>query len=458
MRALTGLLNITDLNIVNQAVDLMFDNPKQFKTPEAYVVYTQRMLDEEVLMRAVEDEYGMDLVTPPIQYIPQEIIDHFENYQCIPIRMDNVTDEIHIAVIPELVPEYIPPYKGMTSKLHYVPIHYYIENYSEIYGQPEFLRELPPKDIFDIIVSEAVNLGAADITIAERSTSAVVYYNVKKRRVESRRKITKQNAKDICSLIASSASMSIEEKDKSPIYPSIDLDTNHRGRVVINRNYHGMYSTMRVLPNKLFDTTLEQLNLTENTRKFMREKFMSDEKGLRIMIGPTYSGKNTTAMSVLKEKIRHKEYKTVSVEFPVELVVEEIEQIPCETEEEFELNCGSLLRQNPDIAYITEMGDTTATMTMNIANTGKVVISSLHANSIADCVSRIQDLTGLSTDRIVQNLQSAVYQELVPVGDNDIKPITTCLHFSQELKDSLIGLSLGEITKILREEESKWVS
>lgn len=458
MRSIQGKLNNDDLELVNRAVTLMFENSNVFKTPEALVIYENQMLDEDTLLELVEQEYGFDIYTPPVSYVPDNIVEFFRDYNVIPIKVDNVAEQIHLAVIPEQMPEYLPSYKGLKNELIPVPIYYFIELYTEHFGRPSFLKKLPPKDIFEFIVSEAVHLGAADITVSARPNGSEVYYNVKKRRVESKRKISLEDATDICKLIASQASMTLDKPDKYPIYPSVDLDKHHRGRVVIGYNYHGVYLTARVLPNTLFDTTLEELNLSKNTINFIRNVFYSDEKGLRLFIGPTFSGKNTSAMSGLYEKIKGRDRKTVSVEFPVELIVPEIEQMNCETEEEFVQNVASLLRQNPDIAYITEMTDTTASMTMNVANTGKVVVSSLHANSIADAPSRIQDLTGLSMDRIIQNLQSAVYQELVPTPDGGIKPITTCLHFTQELKDSLIGKSLGEITKILRGVENSWVS
>lgn len=456
MKSLQSRLSSSDLNIIANNVTLMFDDPKNFVTPEALVIYTHSMMTEDELMECVELEYGIELETPPIRYISKEILDHYKGTDCIPYHLDTVRQEIHVILLPELISSRVPTYKGYQVVRHKVPIHYYVEVHREFYGEPRFLKELPSKDIYDIIVSEGVRLKAADITIASRKDTGVVYYNVRKKRLDSKLKLSKQNVEDIANIIASGDNKTRTEANTDPIYPSVDLDANHRGRVNIANNYYGPYISIRVLPNKLFDTTLEELNLLKSVRDFVREKFMDSKKGLRVMVGPPYSGKNTTMISGLHEKIKYAEYKTVSLESPVELIVEHMEQNNLETEESFQLAANSIIRQNPDIIYVTEMTATTAKPTMEMANTGRETYSSIHANSIADLIPRIQDLTDLPLDRIILNLHSAIFQELVRDEETDtVNPVNTYLEFTTELKDRLVGKTLGEIVKIVREEEAK---
>ena len=78
--------------------------------------------------------------------------------------------------------------------------------------------------------------------------------------------------------------------------------------------------------------------------------------------------------------------------------------------------------------------------------------------SISDVVARLEDITNLSSDRILMCLQSCVYQELKYFPEEDrVRPINRCLHFSDELKMRLFGKSLGEIKMALKEIEDKWV-
>ena len=184
---------------------------------------------------------------------------------------------------------------------------------------------------------------------------------------------------------------------------------------------------------------------------------LSREKGLRLFIGETFSGKNTTILSALRELVATNKYKIVSIESPVETLVEGVEQINVETEEEYAQNAASLLRQNPDVVYITEITNYTAQDTIQTANTGKVVFSTVHANSISDVLSRLMDITGMSSDRLLLSMHSCIYQELVRDEETDtIKPVTRCLYFSDELKMQLYGKSLGECKVILQKEEAAW--
>lgn len=457
MRAIKGKLTADEQSIIDNVVGIVFDNPRSFITPEALIIHQQRMMSDDDLIVAIEEEYGYELSTPPVLTVSKDVHEFYRDIECIPIRVDNVGEVIHLAVVPELQPTFIPPFRGMSVELHSVPIHFYVEHHTDIYGIPKFIKPIPPKDVFDIIITEAINLGAADVTITEKEDRAYVYYNVKKRRVESRRVITKHDVKEITEILVTKSSQSLSELSIDPHYFGLDIGTNHRGRIVVNHTLHGFTTTIRVLPKELFDTNLESLNLSGNTIQFIRNQFMSDEKGLRLMIGPTYSGKNTTIAAALYEKIKHNEYKTVSVESPVELVIEEIEQINCETEDEYVSNSASLLRQNADITYLSEITPRTALMTLEASNTGKVIYSSIHANSIADVLPRLQDLTGMSLSRLLLNLHSVIYQELIPTEDGEVVPVTRCLYFSREIKESLLDATLGQTVKAIGELERQWV-
>ena len=138
-------------------------------------------------------------------------------------------------------------------------------------------------------------------------------------------------------------------------------------------------------------------------------------------------------------------------------MVDGIEQIDAETDEEFEMNADSLLRQNPDIVYFTEITARTAASIIKQANTSKAVFTSVHANSISDVLSRLQDITSASADRLILTLQSCVYQELVRDEERDeIYPINRCVYFSDELKMRLYGKSIAEMKMILQEVENQW--
>lgn len=108
--------------------------------------------------------------------------------------------------------------------------------------------------------------------------------------------------------------------------------------------------------------------------------------------------------------------------------------------------------------YITEITNYTAQDTIQTANTGKVVFSTVHANSISDVLSRLMDITGMSVDRLLLSMHSCCYQELVRDEASDtIRPINRCVYFSDALKMRLYGKSIGECKIILQEVEAEWV-
>lgn len=457
MRRLSGVLSASNLHLVGEATKLRFKDASQFKTPEALIVYEQNMLDDEGLLNICSAEYGTQLQTPTPRYIPKEIVNEFRGCDCVPIRYDTRSETVYVGVLPERR-GYIPDVKNLTTVCIDVPIYYYVKLYVRHFGRPDFLYDLPPVDKLNMIVDEAIALRAADITITNVSEGAIVYYNVRKKKVMSKRTILREDVEKFAELLASRAGSPISEKDARPRYLSVQLDLHHRGRVVLNRTYYGRSITIRVLSDDVLTESLEDLNIAPSTCTFIREKMLSREKGLRLFIGETMSGKNTTILSALRELVALNCYKIVSVESPVETLVEGVEQINVESEEEYSENAASLLRQNPDIVYITEITDYTAQDTIQTANTGKVVFSTIHANSISDVLSRLMDITHMSSDRLLLSMHSCCYQELVrdEVADM-IRPVNRCLYFSDELKMRLYGKSVGECKVILQEVEAKWV-
>lgn len=457
MKTLNGVLAGSDLDIVASSTRLRFKDANEFKTPEALIIYEQRLLTEDALLDCCCREYNMRLETPKCTYIPPEVVEHFKDTGAVPLSYSTRDSMLTIGVLPEKDVGELS-YRHMLVKKVYVPIYYYVNIYTRYYGHPRFLAELATADKFNFIVSEAVNTGAVDITMVSNKDTASVYYNIKKQKVHSKRTISKDDLNDLVHFIADRAgSPMTDDEGVMPRHLSINLDIHNRGRVEINHTYYGWMVTIRVLPDENLDKTLEDLNLDPNAIDFIRGVVLSKNKGLRLFIGETCSGKNTTILASLLELTHKDTYKIVSIENPVEILVDGIEQISVETEEEFVANTASTLRQNPDIVYIAEITNYTAQHTMTISNTGKVVFSSIHANSISDVVARLTDIANMSSDRVLLCLQSCVYQELKYFPEEDrVRPINRCLEFTDELKSRLYGKSLGEIKTILQGEEAKW--
>ena len=461
MRSLQGQLNAADLQNVREKTRLQFvDNGKQFVTPEALVVHQQNILPDNVLLELCKEVYqSNDLHVPRREYIPRDMLDKFRGMNCVPIKYSAATNTMTVGVLPEL--SRIRDFNvGMSVNEVRVPIYYYVQNYTDYYGRPSFILPLPTKDYLDFIYAEALALRASDITIYNTSKyTAEVIYNARKRLVHSKRTLEGEQVLPLAKMLATSAHGTFDESNEEPRFFSIRIDLHNRGRVVVNKTYYGWCITIRVLPDDLLTTTLEELNIKPNACEFIRNHVLSKEKGLRLFIGETMSGKNTTILSSLLELVAEDRYKIVSVESPVEILVDGIVQINTETEEMFAKNADSLLRQNPDIVYFTEITEKTAYSILKQSNTSKAVFSSVHANSIADVISRLMDITSVDSDRIVQTLQSCVYQVLVRDEEHDrIYPVNKCVHFDEALKARLYGQPVYKKREIIKEVEDAWES
>lgn len=457
MISLQGQLSGSDLQTVREKTRLLFVDADKFKTPEAVIIHDQQMLPDDKLLELCSEEYGVRLQIPKREYIPRAMLDMFKGTNCIPIKYTASSNTMEVGVLPEL-----PALGNFAGNMYItqikVPIYYYVDIYFDYYGKPDFLYRLSEKDYLDFIYAEAIHKRASDITIYNTSKeTADVIYNVRKKMVHSRRKIDGEVVLPIASALATSGSATFDKAVETPRFFSIRIDQHNRGRVVVNKTYHGWCITIRVLPDDFLESTLEDLNLKKNTIRFMRDIVLSEEKGLRLLIGETMSGKNTTILSGLLELVERDKYKIVSVESPVETLVKGIIQIDAETEELFALNADSLLRQNPDIVYFTEITEKTAASILKQANTSKAVFSSVHANSIADTISRLMDITSMDSDRVVQSLQSCVYQVLVRDEEKDmIFPVNRCVHFDHKLKSRLYGQPLYKKYEIIKEVEDAW--
>lgn len=136
--------------------------------------------------------------------------------------------------------------------------------------------------------------------------------------------------------------------------------------------------------------------------------------GLILVTGPTGSGKTTTLNALMRE-ISRPDNKVITVEDPVENVLDWVNQI--QTNETiglgFDVLLRRLLRQDPDVLMVGEVRDrTTADLTVRAALTGHLVFSTLHTNDALSAVSRLMDM-GVEPFLLGSVLRAVTAQRLV---------------------------------------------
>lgn len=451
MLNLSGLIEVQSIRAIDDMVTTKFKDSSKFRTPESVILYEQGYLSREKLLELCNEQYkDITLSEPSSSFVPKDILESFEGSNCVPIRYSSARKEIEIIYVPEYEIEKI---KVPNNTVIYTPttLHYYIVNYVQFYGDFPELLPIPGKSALDMILEEAIKESIPDLTISSLEGRVITYYNKKKRKVMGNNIFPKYIMGEIIQVITITTPIA-EITDNEVKYVGYEIDEEYRARIVINKNYYGHVITIRLFPNSIFDKTLEDLNINQEVIDFFRNKSINKLNGLRVIVGETMSGKNNTALSILKEIVEEGGSKVVSIEMPVEQRILGVEQIGVEGLGAYVSNIESLIHQNPDFVYITEMKDETGPAVMRVANTGKKVLTTLHSNSVADTLSRISDITGLSFNRIIQVIHSIIHQELVIIGD-DIYPKTTFVYFDNDFKQELYDKPFGEVIRLIRERE-----
>lgn len=165
-------------------------------------------------------------------------------------------------------------------------------------------------------------------------------------------------------------------------------------RVSYIRTYDGFSFVCRLLDQQR-TPGLDELGLSYAMRRAI-DKALSEPSGLVLVSGPTGSGK-TTLLRALLDSLNDGTRSITTVEDPVEYELEQrgpVKQIPIGGEITFPRALRTVVRQDPDVILIGEIRDTeTMEIALSAAQTGHLVLATLHANSGPETLSRALDLT-----------------------------------------------------------------
>ena len=188
---------------------------------------------------------------------------------------------------------------------------------------------------------------------------------------------------------------------------SIDL------RVSCLPTTHGESIVMRLLDKEGLKLGLGQLGfLTDDQQTF--EKLIQLPDGILLVTGPTGSGKTTTLYSCLNY-INKPDRKIITVEDPVEYLLEGINQVQVNTAVDltFANALRAMLRQAPNVVMLGEIRDyETASIAINASLTGHLVFSTLHTNDAPSAVTRLMDI-GVKPFLIASATRCLMAQRLV---------------------------------------------
>lgn len=189
------------------------------------------------------------------------------------------------------------------------------------------------------------------------------------------------------------------------------IDKEFSVRVATAPTRSGERVTMRLLGQESNDITLTDLGMKEQDLIRFR-KAIHNPYGMILLTGPTGSGKSTTLFAALQE-INHPDINIMTVENPIEYVIDGVSQVQTGTKVTFAEALRSFLRHDPDVLMVGEIRDQeTADVAVKAAMTGHLVFSTLHTNNAVSAVTRLVDI-GCEPFLIGSTMTAVIAQRLV---------------------------------------------
>lgn len=188
---------------------------------------------------------------------------------------------------------------------------------------------------------------------------------------------------------------------------SIDL------RVSTMPSSHGERVVMRLLDKDAGKLKAQQLGMPQETKEEL-DGLISRPHGIILVTGPTGSGKTTTLYAALQQMDRQQR-NIMTVEDPVEYDLPGVSQtqINLRAGMTFARGLRAILRQDPDVILIGEIRDgETAEIATQASLTGHLVLSTLHTNTAAGAITRLQDL-GVDSFLLASTVRGIISQRLM---------------------------------------------
>jgi general secretion pathway protein E len=271
--------------------------------------------------------------------------------------------------------------------------------------------------LVDVILADAVNRSASDVHFEPTHRSVEVRY-----RIDGVLQPTAVLSRELAPNVVARLKVKAE-------LLTYRMDVPQEGRIQESVRQHGVEMRVSTFPTihgekvvvRVFDATgrtldLDQLGLPDVILSDLRAKLL-ERTGAILLTGPSGSGKTTTIYACLRELVassgggRH----IVTIEDPVEQVIEGVSQSQARPGHEFDFARGlrSLLRQDPEVIMLGEVRDSeTASIAIEAALTGHLVISTLHAGSACGVVNRLLEM-GVEPYLLTSGLRVILNQRLV---------------------------------------------
>ena len=413
------------------------------------VLVDNGFITEDMIVRALQMQLGLKVVQLTGVTIPKEVrnlvsVDLLKKYTCIPFELDPYNANIlHLAMADPMDMAAIDDISIVTN----LQIEPYIATTRDIlaaidrcYGASETLdaarrftqeraqlrggaadddtdtdvSDAPIVQLVRSLIEQAIRQRASDIHIEALENKVRIRYRIDGALYE-RMVYDNSLLPAISTRIKILGGMDISEKRKPQDgRMSIMVDRqDYDIRISSLPTVHGEKIVMRLSSKLNLTRNKKDLGLPPDEMKRFNH-MLASPFGIILVTGPTGSGKSTTLYTALSE-LNKEAVNIVTVEDPVEADIEGINQV--QVNNKVDLNFASalrsILRQDPDIIMIGEIRDQeTASIAVQASITGHLVVSTLHTNSSASTITRLEDM-GIESYLIADSVIGVIAQRLV---------------------------------------------
>ena len=289
------------------------------------------------------------------------------------------------------------------------------EIFEPVAGLKERSEAAPIIDLVDLVVKSAIKSKASDIHVEPMEKGVLIRHRLDGLLKEVM-DLPKWVHEGLIARLKIMAGMDIAEKrlpQDGRLRSTAEDGSEVDFRVSTLRTLFGEKVVMRVLDHRKGVPSLEEIGMSAAALEEVRA-FLRHQHGMILVVGPTGSGKTTTLSSALKA-VQSEKTNIITIEDPVEYQIPGVNQT--QINEKIKLTFASalrsILRQDPDVILLGEIRDSeTAKIAMQAAQTGHLVLSTLHTDNAPSVVTRLMDI-GAESYVIASALVGVVAQRLV---------------------------------------------
>jgi type IV pilus assembly protein PilB len=284
---------------------------------------------------------------------------------------------------------------------------------AEVVDLRESAEDAPVIKLVHSIIAQAIELGASDIHFEPEGSEMRVRFRVDGV-LGSSTTVPRRMVLGVVSRIKIMADLDISER-RVPQDGRVGLTIEGRHvdvRVVTLPSVHGESAVLRVLDKEAVIMALDGLGMQDYERERYEHSFKKSY-GAVLATGPTGSGKSTTLYAALNQ-LNTPEKNIITIEDPVEYQVDGITQVQVNPRAGLGFATGlrSMMRADPDIIMVGEIRDAeTATIAVESALTGHLVLSTLHTNDAPTAITRLVEM-GIEPFLVASAIDCVVAQRL----------------------------------------------